>query len=81
MDEDADANEPRKDIVATQSTDLSREAEKMVGATSTYATPAMRLERRTRASADKRFALRKTLNLEADSSDPNGYERIIGEAT
>ena len=46
MDEDADVKEPRKDIVATQSSALSREAEKVVAETSTYATPAMRQERR-----------------------------------
>jgi endonuclease G len=79
MDEDADVKEPRKDIVATQSSALSREAEKMVAETSTYATPAMRQERRARASADKRFALRKTL-VESDRSDPNGFERIIGDS-
>ncbi|HKR47392.1 MAG TPA: hypothetical protein VJU59_48320, partial [Paraburkholderia sp.] len=79
MDEDADVKEPRKDIVATQSSALSREAEKVVAETSTYATPAMRQERRARASADKRFALRKTL-VESDRSDPNGFERIIGDS-
>lgn len=79
MDADTDANEPRKDIVATQSKSLSREIERAVGAEGAVVPPGDRERRRARAKADKRLAVRKDL-LESRRSDPNGFERIIGES-
>src|SRR5678815_2215209 len=66
-----------RDIVATQSVPLSLALEKVARADSSYVPPASRSRRRTRAEADKRFAVRKEF-LEPSRSDPNGFERIIG---
>jgi endonuclease G len=79
MDSKTDTDETRKDVVATQSAALSREVEKAARADSNYMPPAGRTRRRTRAEADKRFAARKDF-VESSRSDPNGFERIIGES-
>lgn len=79
MDEDRETTSPRKDIVATQSAALSREVEKVASADSNYVVPADRSRRSGRAQADKRLTVRKAL-LESPRSDPNGFERIIGES-
>ena len=76
---DTGDNDAPKDIVPTQSKALSLELEKAAGADSCYVPPAGRSRRRSRAIADKRFALRKDL-LEPPRSDPHGFERIIGES-
>ncbi|MFG1215253.1 DNA/RNA non-specific endonuclease [Xanthobacter flavus] len=74
-----DAGGPDNDIVSTQSEALSRAVEKAAGADSVYVTSAARSRRRTRAEADKRFNVRKDF-LESQHSDPNGFERIIGDS-
>jgi len=71
--------EPRKDIVATQSASLSLLLERAARTDSSYVPPASRNRRRVRAKADKRFAARKEF-LEPLRSDPNGFERIIGDS-
>lgn len=79
MDAQTQAFEPRKDITATQSGELSEAIEKVARAEANYVPPAARSKRRARAQTDKRFAIRKDL-IESPQSDPNGYERIIGES-
>ena len=79
MDEDSETGALRKDIVATQSAALSLEVEKAAGADSTYVPAAGRGRRRARAQADKRIVIRKAF-LEPTRSDPNGFERIIGDS-
>src|SRR5262245_54324850 len=78
-DPDKEKVDSRKDILATQSPALSIEVEKAARTVSTYVPPAARSKRRARARADKRFAVRKEL-LESPRSDPNGFERIIGDS-
>ncbi|HET9688881.1 MAG TPA: peptidase, partial [Pseudolabrys sp.] len=78
-DLDKETTDPRKDIIATQSAALSIEVEKAARTVSTYVPPAGRSKRRARAQADKRFAVRKNF-LEPERSDPNGFERIIGDS-
>ncbi len=79
MNSETEANEPEKDIVSTQSEALSREVEKIARADSGYVTPAGRTKRCARARSDKRFDVRKDF-LESPRSDPNGFERIIGDS-
>lgn len=79
MDAQTKANGSRKDIVATQSEALSRAVEKAGRADASYVPPAARSRRLARAQADKRLAIRKDL-VESPQSDPNGFERIIGES-
>lgn len=79
MDDDTEAGGARKDIVATQSPKLSAEIEKVVSANSSYVAPADRDKRRARARWDKRLNIRKDF-LETPRSDPNGFERIIGDS-
>ncbi len=73
------ANKPRPDVLATQSTALSRAADKAARANPAYVPPADRGRRRAHAEADKRFRIRKEF-LEPPRSDPNGFERLIGES-
>ena len=79
MDAQTKANGSRKDIVATQSEALSRAIEKAGRAEANYVPPAARSKRLARARDDKRLAIRKDL-VESPQSDPNGFERIIGES-
>ncbi|MBY5406343.1 DNA/RNA non-specific endonuclease [Rhizobium leguminosarum] len=79
MEKDPEASDGEKDIVATQSTTLSIEVEKVALAESNYVPADERVLRRTRAEADSRFSARKSF-LESPRSDPNGYERIIGQS-
>ncbi|HMF66243.1 MAG TPA: DNA/RNA non-specific endonuclease [Phyllobacterium sp.] len=79
IDSEAKPTGSQNDIVATQSPALSAEVEKIARADSTYVPPAARSRRRARAEADKRFEIRKDL-LEPRLSDPNGFERIIGDS-
>ena len=76
---DTDDHDTAKDVVPTQSKTLSVELEKAARTNSCYVPPAGRSRRRSRAIADKRFALRKDL-LEPARSDPHGFERIIGDS-
>jgi endonuclease G, mitochondrial len=78
-DLDKETADSRKDIIATQSAALSIEIEKAARTVSTYVPPAGRTKRRARAQADKRFTVRKNF-LEPERSDPNGFERIIGDS-
>jgi endonuclease G len=78
MDDDTETGE-RKDIVATQSPKLAAEIEKAVSANTSYVAPPDRAKRRARARWDKRLRVRKDL-LETPGSDPNGYERVIGDS-
>jgi endonuclease G len=73
------ANKPRPDVVATQSTELSRAADKAARANPAYVPPAERNRRRVHAETDKRFRIRKEF-LEPPRSDPNGFERLIGDS-
>jgi endonuclease G len=80
MDSGREASESQKDVVATTSTALSAQLEKIISrADSSYVPPSARAKRRSRAKADDRFAIRKNF-LEAPRSDPNAFERIIGES-
>ncbi|MDW9378062.1 peptidase [Sinorhizobium meliloti] len=79
MEKDPEASDGEKDVVATQSTALSIEVEKVALAESNYVPAEERLLRRTRAEADTRFSARKNF-LESPRSDPNGFERIIGQS-
>ncbi|WP_222377286.1 hypothetical protein [Rhizobium leguminosarum] len=79
MEKDPEASDGEKDIVATQLTTLSIEVEKVALAESNYVPADERVLRRTRAEADSRFSARKSF-LESPRSDPNGFERIIGQS-
>ncbi|WP_413991895.1 DNA/RNA non-specific endonuclease [Labrys okinawensis] len=79
MDSNMVSPEPRKDIVATQSAALSNAVEKTVRVDSGYTPLSNKTRRIQRAESDKRFSLRKHF-LESQQSDPNGYERIIGQS-
>lgn len=79
MTSETPKNDSEKDIVATQSAALSREIEKVAGTDGVYVTAAGRGRRRARAKADERFEIRKYY-LEPSASDPNGFERIIGDS-
>ncbi|MHC2295841.1 trypsin-like serine peptidase [Rhizobium mongolense] len=79
MEKDPQASESQNDIVATQSAALSVEVEKVAIADSNYVPAEERDLRRIRAEADIRFSVRKDF-LESPRSDPNGFERIIGES-
>ncbi|RVP99220.1 DNA/RNA non-specific endonuclease [Sinorhizobium meliloti] len=79
MEKDPEASDGEKDVVATQSTALSIEVEKVALAESNYVPAEERVLRRTRAEADTRFSARKNF-LESPRSDPNGFERIIGQS-
>lgn len=70
---------PRNDIVRTQSQALSEEVEKLTDGAQGHALVAKRGQRRVRTEADDRIAIRKAF-LETPRSDPNGFERIIGES-
>lgn len=76
MTEDKQPAEPRKDIIATESPELSREIEKL---TADAGAGTVRSKRRKRALADSRIEIRKDF-LESSYSDPHGYERIIGDS-
>ncbi|WP_018240742.1 hypothetical protein [Ensifer sp. BR816] len=80
MEKDPEASDGEKDIVATQSVALSIEVEKVAIAESNYVPAAERDLRRTRAEADIRFSARKNF-LESPRSEPNGFERIIGQGS
>ncbi|WP_457488893.1 trypsin-like serine peptidase, partial [Tardiphaga sp. P5_C10] len=72
--------ESRKDIVSTTSQALSTQLEKIITRKdSSFVPPASRARRSARARSDKRFEMRKEL-LEAPRSDPNAFERMIGES-
>jgi endonuclease G len=79
MISEAETNDAQKDIVSTQSEALSIIVEKAAKADSAYVTPEGRSRRRARARADKRFEVRKNF-LESPQSDPNGFERLIGDS-
>lgn len=79
MTKDCETGEARKDIVSTDSEQLSQAVEKAVSTISSYATPVAREERKKQAETDSRLVLRKSL-IEGQQSDPNGFERIIGES-
>jgi endonuclease G len=79
MDFDKEPRDSRKDIIETQSPALSRQLEKASRADSSYVPAEGRSRRRARARADNRFAIRQDF-LESPHSDPNGFERIIGES-
>ncbi|RVK08595.1 peptidase [Sinorhizobium medicae] len=79
MEKDPEASDGEKDIVATQSAALSIEVEKVALAESNYVPAEERGLRRARAEADIRFSARKNF-LESPRSDPNGFERIIGQS-
>lgn len=66
---------PRADVVVTQSPALSEAVlrARAAGVPPADGTPL----RRRQAQADPRFLIRKAL-VESMSSDPNGYERVIG---
>ncbi|MBW8728126.1 MAG: hypothetical protein JF625_23650, partial [Inquilinus limosus] len=72
-------NKPRPDVLATQSNALSRAADKAARTNPAYVPPADRGRRRTNAEADSRFRMRKEF-LEPARSDPNGFERLIGDS-
>lgn len=77
---DRDDLESRKDIVSTTSQALSAQLEKIITRKdSSFVPPASRARRSARARSDKRFEMRKEL-LEAPRSDPNAFERMIGES-
>ncbi|APO72220.1 DNA/RNA non-specific endonuclease protein (plasmid) [Rhizobium gallicum] len=80
MEDIPQSSETPSDIVPTQSKALSAEVEKAARANSVYApAEARRSGRRVRAESDRRFEIRKDF-LESPLSDPNGFERIIGES-
>lgn len=70
----------RKDILSTTSHALSTQLEKVITrADSSFVPPSSRARRSARAMSDKRFDIRKDL-LEAPRSDPNAFERLIGDS-
>ncbi|WP_131815345.1 trypsin-like serine peptidase, partial [Rhizobium altiplani] len=79
MEKDPEAAVGQNDIVATQSAALSVEVEKVALAEFNYVPAEERDLRRARAEADSRFSARKSF-LESPRSDPNGFERIIGQS-
>lgn len=79
MDLAKEATVAGNNIVETHSPALSRELAKALRAASTYVPPEGRAKRRSRARADKRFDIRQAF-LESPHSDPNGFERIIGDS-
>jgi endonuclease G len=70
----------RSDVVCTDNEGLSEALLRSVGAGSTVATPAQRSKRREAAERDKALLKRRVGYIESDKSDPNGFERIIGES-
>ena len=68
----------RSDVVQTDSGKLASALLKSFD-TSSLAPPKARPARRAAAEGDRRIEIRKAL-LEPRSSDPNGFERIIGES-
>jgi endonuclease G, mitochondrial len=82
MDSEGVVKEPlasRKDIVDTESRDLSVNIAKAVRTDTGFVPPAGRSKRRARAKSDNRIEIRKK-TLESPNSDPYGYERVIGDS-
>lgn len=77
MAQDKVQGEARKDVISTQSAELSREISQLVGGADSAAA---RKQWRSRALADSRIEIRKNF-LESSTSDPHGYERIIGDSS
>ncbi len=64
---------------ASKNETLIQEVAKVLGARKTMVPPADRLDRKTRAESDPVFLARRGM-IEDQQSDPNGFERIIGES-
>lgn len=70
----------RSDVLCTDNKRLSEALLRSASTGSTVATPSQRSKRREAAQRDKELLKQRMGYVESDKSDPNGFERIIGES-
>ena len=70
---------PQRDVIATEDSGLSAQIEKVIATRNAVVPPEERPKRYRRGIEDPSLALRRGL-IEGRESDPNGFERILGQS-